>query len=284
MSYPSKSQTKAKKRFGSRRNAAKSIQAAWRDKKRRQQSLLQRTALANRRLIKKVAGDREVLEKNDAPSMSPDFDSGQGNIIQLKVNNHGLVIPATGAPVSNFCCNLIELSAGIDDDEFTAREIIMKSISVKLLVENDNVSPMATTHFYLIHDSQPNAAPLALLDDILLRPPITATGYIAPPHGLLMSFTNKNNVGKDKRIQILDHKWVAVSAEAYKTMLDRFPLSAQHLLVLLQIYMEMLHGLHIKHWLLTQLVEVPPHQLCVLYIPNHPTSLDLKLLVPQSLL
>ena len=223
MSYPSKSQTKAKKRFGSRRNAAKSIQAAWRDKKRRQQSLLQRTALANRRLIKKVAGDREVLEKNDAPSMSPDFDSGQGNIIQLKVNNHGLVIPATGAPVSNFCCNLIELSAGIDDDEFTAREIIMKSISVKLLVENDNVSPMATTHFYLIHDSQPNAAPLALLDDILLRPPITATGYIAPPHGLLMSFTNKNNVGKDKRIQILDHKWVAVSAEAYKNNAGSVP-------------------------------------------------------------
>lgn len=216
MSYPSKSQTKAKRRFGSRRNAAKSIQAAWRDKKRRHQSLLQRTALANRRQIKKIAGDREPQEKNDSPAMNPDFESGQGNIIALKVNNHGLIIPATGAPVANFACNLIELSAGIDDDEFTGAEIIMKSISVKCLVENDNVTPMATTHFYLVHDSQPNAAPLALLDDILMRPGITATGYIPPPHGLLMSFTNKKNVGKGKRIQILDHKWVSVSSEAYK--------------------------------------------------------------------
>lgn len=214
---------KGKFRKDNQNKAANTIAAAWRRKKRRQQSLLQRTALANRRLIKKVAGDREVQEKNDSPAIAPDFESGQGNLTQLKVNNHGLIIPATGTPVANFACNLIEISAGTGDDEFKAREIIMKSISVKCLVENDNVTPLATTHFYLIHDSQPEAPPLALLDDILLRPGITGTGYVPPPHGLLMSFTNKNNVGKDKRIQILDHKWVSVSTEAYKTQAVSVP-------------------------------------------------------------
>lgn len=214
---------KGKFRKDNQNKAATTIAAAWRRKKRRQQSLLQRTALANRRLIKKVAGEREVQEKNDAPAVSPDFESGQGNLTQLKVDNHGLIIPATGPAVANFCCNLITMSAGIDDDEFKAREIIMKSISVKCMVDNDNVTPLATTHFYLILDSQPEAAPLALLDDILLRPGITGTGYIPPPHGLLMSFTNKNNVGKDKRIQILDHKWVSVSSEAYKNQATTVP-------------------------------------------------------------
>lgn len=193
---------------------ASTIQRAWRQRRRRRQGgLVARTALANRRAIRRVKSEIEVKEANGNPSVVGDqFESGQGNLSEVIVDQLGTMTTMAPPIPDTFACNLISLNGGVGADEMLGKQITMKSLAVKCFVESDSRSARTTYHLYLIHDTSATEAPLNLNGDIIKMP---ALGAPPAPYGLALGFTNKSNVGKGKRVRILDHKVVHLSCVAH---------------------------------------------------------------------
>lgn len=195
--------------------AASTLQSAWRRRNRKRKGgLVARTAVANRRAIKNLKSDIEVKEANGhlAP-VGSEFSSGQGNTTPVIVDDLGTMTNMTPPIPDTFACNLISVDGGTGANEMIGKQIVMKSLAVKCQVISDTRSASCTYHLYLIHDTEPMAAPLNLHDEILQLPQLG--GVIPAPYGLSLAFRNKANVGKGKRVRILDHKVLHLSTCGY---------------------------------------------------------------------
>lgn len=209
-----------------RGRAASTLQSAWRQRNRKRKGgLVARTAVANRRAIKQIKSEIEVKEANGhlAP-VGAQFSSGQGNTTAVLVDQLGTMTNMTPPIPDTFACNLISLDGGVGANEMIGKQIVMKSLAVKCQVQSDTRSAACTYHLYLIHDTEPQAAPLNLNGEILSLP---AIGAPPAPFGLSLAFRNKSNVGKGKRVRILDHKVVHLSSCGYIQVGQTVPVMTQ---------------------------------------------------------
>jgi len=197
-----------------RSGAARTLQSAWRRRRRRRAGgLVAKTARSNMRKLKLLKGNVEVKEANTAvAAIADDFAEGQANVTAIVVDHFGTMTNMAPPIASTLAVNLLVFTGGTGENEYIGRQVTMRSLAVKCQIEHDTRSSRAVYHLYLIHDNEPSAAPLNLSGDILKLP---ATGGVPAPYGLSLAFHNKTNVGKGKRVQILDHKRVVICAPAY---------------------------------------------------------------------
>lgn len=197
-----------------RAGAASTLQSAWRRRRRRRAGgLVAKTARSNMRKLKMLKGSVEVKEENtNVASLNTEFAEGQANVVAIVVDHFGTMTNMQPAIPDTFACNLLKFNGGVGENEYIGKQITLRSVAVKCQIEHDNRSSRSVYHLYLIHDNQPDDAPLNLHDEILKLP---ATGQVPAPYGLSLAFHNKTNVGKGKRVQILDHKRVVISAPTY---------------------------------------------------------------------
>lgn len=207
--------SRSHRRYGRRHHASASkISRAWRVRKRRKTSLLARTALANRRAVKRLKTDVEtkVLEANIAGAANQ-WQAGQ---ICLGVTpdetgqwvDYG-VTPATDGTLA--CDLLSPLSQGTGSNQRVGAWVQMKSLTIKYSITNDTRSPDVLFGILLVHDQQPSIGN-ASLSDVLAR---TGSGPVQNNvMSMSMAFQNLQKTGKDGRFKILWHKKHRLSAKA----------------------------------------------------------------------
>lgn len=205
-------------RHGHRHGAAARIQSAWRRRKRRRVGLTARTALANRRAIKRVNKQIETIVAT--PEEATLANRYVGSWLQgLEVDNAG---QSGGAP---FAMNLLYAdplwsnAAGAQTNRpitgYKGRWIQMKSLTLKgcVTAKSDTGAAMyQKTTFILVHDSKPELNPVlvtstATPNDGLLDPQLPAVVN----NRLDTAFYNLNTTGKAGRYKVLKRWTVTVS-------------------------------------------------------------------------
>lgn len=192
----------------SHHSAARSIARAWRVRKRRRSSLLTRTALSNRRRIKKLSRDVETkFAQNSIANSNNDWASGlccggmtpdeTGQWVDYQQPPVGGVYP--NGP---FACDLCVLQQGVESYKRVGAWIQMKSLTLKYIITSDAKTPLTLFGLLLVHDSAPAQGGQAL-GEVLKRTggaPLTSQA-----NAMCMSFLNEDNFGKEGRYKILKH-------------------------------------------------------------------------------
>ncbi len=209
-----------------RRGAAKSIQAAWRRKKRAKTSLMQRTVLQNRRAVKKLASAVEIKVIDNVIANSGNSYSGQ-QFRQTQCNNEG----EDGAGNALVWRPLRGMGVGTDTNQrigecctlqCLAYKIEFKATSGALPVGTDEYSMMGC---YVVLDTKPTAGALNSPNlcgsnwasattnaGQLMHTPIAIT-QTTP--SATMAFLNRNLVsGPNPRFKILRHHQVKLQPYA----------------------------------------------------------------------
>lgn len=189
-------------------SAARSIGRAWRVRKRRKTSLLTRTALSNRRRIKKLSKDVETkFAQNSIASVNNDWESGLccGGVT---VDETGRWVDYQSPPVAgvynngSFACDMCVLQQGVEGYKRVGSWIQMKSLTLKYCITSDTKTPKTQFGLLLVLDRQPDTGG-ADLTDILARPGGPAlNGQI---NAIGMSFLDQDQFGKEGRFKILKH-------------------------------------------------------------------------------
>lgn len=192
----------------SRSAAASKISRAWRIRKRRKTSLLARTALSNRRRLKKLSKDVETkFAQNSIASVTNDWASGLA-CGGVTVDETGRWVDYQSPPVAgvypngSFACDMCVLQQGADNSKRIGAWIHMKSLTLKYCITSDRKTPKTMFGLLLVLDRHPAQGGVDLTD-ILMRPGNPAlTGQI---NAIGMSFLNQDQFGKEGRFKILKH-------------------------------------------------------------------------------
>lgn len=192
---PRRSRWESSSSFRHRR--AKTIQSAWRARKRRKVGLVQRTLESNRRQIKQIKKAPEVKFLQSANSQ---YGSGDVDIDG---------VTTAGAPVTFNLCSGVAVGAA--NGERIGREVTVKRISCHV-----RFSPPAgiaaesanRCTAVLVHDSEPETGGgNPTIQDLMSLPTANYT--------LNTGFYNPSHVGKsgDKRYQVLARKTIWVGSQ-----------------------------------------------------------------------
>lgn len=204
-------------RSGFRHGAASRIQRAWRARKRKRIGLTARTALSNRRQIKKVRKSIETIVSPplEATTLTNFRGSWMNNLV---VDNAGLT---GGSPFYFHPCYTV-LETGTAAQRATnelsglrGRWCQMRSLTIKGCVtarSSTGAAMYQRTTFILCHDSKPELNPVLVASGIspnqgLLEPMLGATVN----NRLDTAFYNLNTTGKDGRYKVLKRWTVTVS-------------------------------------------------------------------------
>lgn len=206
-------------RHGFRHGAASRIQSAWRRRKRKRLSLVSRTALSNRRAIKKVNKSIETIV--NYPNEATLANRYVGSWLQnLSVDNAG---QSAGAPFVMHPCYASPQTWGTTAGTVNAnslsgykgRWIQMKSLTLKGCVTANSDSGAAMyqhTTFIMCLDRKPALNPVlvssaATPDDGLLTSQLPAVTN----NRLDTAFYNLNATGKNGRYKVLKRWTITVS-------------------------------------------------------------------------
>lgn len=195
---------RGRRRRYNRSTAAATIGRAWRKKlKRRTGGLVSRTALSNRRSIRKMKKciETKMLQGVQVTSAG-EFDGQTAeNII---VDNEG-EFTATSLPYSNDI--LSGLTQGTGSNQRVGAWIHLKNVTIHYCITADKTSPQCHYNLLLVHDQDPEAQ--ANLTDLLeldcATPPVQ--------NWTQMAFQDLNVTGKENRYKILWRKTHVVSCE-----------------------------------------------------------------------
>ena len=208
------------RRYGRRHAAAASkISRAWRVRKRRRTGLLTRTALANRRQIRRMnkAVETKVLRDNQA-TQALQF-AGQFND-SILVDNTGQEVPAA----LPFAGDLLYCTQGAGQDQRVGAWIQLHSMTMHYCISTQAPTRDATYQLFVVLDREPlqgasltGAAGVLQLDSALP----------APPNKLSLAFQNLGQTGKGGRFKILARKTHRLSsAEVVTTAVPPITTSA----------------------------------------------------------
>lgn len=189
-------------RYGRRHAAAaSSIARAWRVRKRRRTSLVSRTALSNRRQIRKMnkAVETKVLRGEQA-TPAQQF-AGQWSD-RVTVDNTGQEV---GAAIP-FAGDLLYCAQGAGQDERIGAWIQLHSLTMHYCISTTALNvptPDCWYEIFVVHDKEPlqgaslvGAAGVLQLD----------TANPAPQNALMLAFQNLGETGKEGRFKILARK------------------------------------------------------------------------------
>lgn len=188
------------RRYGRRHHAAaSSISRAWRVRKRRRTGLISRTALSNRRQIRRLnrAVETKVLQANQA-TQALQF-AGQFND-SIQVDNTGQDV-AAAIP---FAGDLLYCSQGTGQDQRIGAWIQLKSLTMHYCISCVGPTPDATFELFVVLDRDPlQGASLTGSAGVLqlesAQPP--------PSNKLSLAFQNLGETGgKHNRFKILARK------------------------------------------------------------------------------
>jgi len=144
-----------KRKFRHRGRAATTIQSAWRRRKRRRQGgLIPRTALANRKAIKKISRSIETNMIENVPATPLTLYGGQyfrpvalTNLGTDTAGNEVVWKPLRG------------MGKGVNSNQRTGDVVTMKSLSYKIVIKS-NAAALADTYnqcgCFIVLDSDPN--------------------------------------------------------------------------------------------------------------------------------
>jgi len=204
--------TSGRSRRFSRAAAATSISRAWRARKRRKTGLVSRTALSNRRQIRRInkAVETKVLQGTQA-TQAQQF-AGQFND-SILVDNDGQEVPAA----IPFAGDLLYCEQGPGRDQRIGSWIQLKSLTMHYCI-NATAAPTqdAWYELFVVLDRSPLlGASLVGNDGVLAL--VTAAG--APTNKLSLSFQNLSETGKASRFKILARKKHRLSSATAVTTL-----------------------------------------------------------------
>jgi hypothetical protein len=194
-----------------RGGAARSIQSAWRARKARKQSLLSRTAQANRKQIHAI---KKSIETKVAENLEADSTSNyEGNyVIDLQADFEGSFTGGSGASAWNLlaCKSLKAYSTGTtvntDVDGRVGRWIQMKSLTLKYALyadENADENQNQRVFLYLVHDTQPDLNTPVIGDLFLSQATITPPTPATNINQIALAFQNLDQTGKKGRFKLL---------------------------------------------------------------------------------
>lgn len=182
-----------------RRHAAASrIGRAWRARKRRRTGLLTRTALANRRTIRRIAKavETKVVDSNQA-TQALQF-NGQFNdaiIVDKDGQEVGAAIPFAG--------DLLYMQQGSNSDRRIGAWVQLKSLTMHYCVTlpSNYPSDVCWYQIFVVLDRSPTLGASLIGAEGLLQGP---NGLVGPPNNALaLWFQNLGETGKDGRYKIL---------------------------------------------------------------------------------
>lgn len=192
----------------SRSAAASKIGRAWRIRKRRKTSLLARTALANRRAVKKLSKDVETkFLQNSIASVTNDWESGLA-CGGVTVDETGRWVDYQSPPVAgiypngSFACDMCVLQQGPEAQKRIGSWIQMKSLTLKYCITSDAKTPKTQFGVLLVLDRHPSQGGVDLTD-LLSRPGNPA--LVGQINAIGMSFLDQDQFGKEGRFKILKH-------------------------------------------------------------------------------
>ena len=189
-------------------SAARSIARAWRVRKRRKSSLLTRTALSNRRRIKKLSRDVETkFVQNTIANVNNAWASGLccGGVTPDETGQWvDYQQPPVGGlyPNGAFACDLLQLTQGVASDQRVGAWVQMKSLTLKYSITSDSKTPLTTFGVLLVHDSNPSQGGQSL-GEVLER--TGGVPLISQANAIGMAFLKESNFGKEGRFKILKH-------------------------------------------------------------------------------
>lgn len=190
------------RRYGRRHAAAASkIGRAWRVRKRRRTGLLTRTALANRRQIRRINKSVETKVLRGEQATPAQQFSGQWSD-RVTVDNTGQEV---GAAIP-FAGDLLYCTQGTGQDERVGAWIQLKSLTMHYCISTtalNQPTPDCWYEIFVVHDKEPlqgaslvGAAGVLQLD----------TANPAPQNALMLAFQNLGETGKEGRFKILARK------------------------------------------------------------------------------
>lgn len=180
-----------------RHSSARSIQNAWRSKKRRKAGLNQRTMLSNRRAIKKLSKSLETkMVDNNQAAQAVQF-SGQYND-NIMVSNTG---QETVANIP-FAADLLHLSQGVGESQRIGAWIQLKSMTIHYCVAlpTDRGTVDCWYELFVVLDRSPTLGASLVGAQGLLA---LTSAAPAPPNKLMLAFQNLDETGKAGRFKIL---------------------------------------------------------------------------------
>lgn len=201
-------------RRGWRNGAAQRIQRAWRRRKRRNLGLVSRTALANRRGIKKINKQIETLVQSNAGATA--VLNWQGQFATgVKVDNRGTDVNG-GLPFMAQFCTANQNSSYVPLAGVKGRWIQMKSLTIKGAVSANSDTGSAQYQrmtFVICLDRKPTGTP----DQLVATTVNPNTGLLqtylptALQNRTSLAFYNLNTTGKDGRYKVLKRFSIVVS-------------------------------------------------------------------------
>lgn len=208
---PSRFKPRAYKRY----RAARSIQRSWRARKRGSTSLLTRTALANRRAIKKINKSVETKMIELVTGTPGNNFSGQ-NIVRISVTSDGTdttPVPLVQKPFG-------ELAQGVTSAERVGEWVKCKSLTYKIYFESVSGLLAETNHMgvYIVLDRTPNEDVLPNLTGIVPGTPDDGTLLGGNSQLIHLRYQNMATCGNSLRYKVLRHHKVRVQSQLAGTV------------------------------------------------------------------
>ncbi len=208
---------------GPRHHGAHRIQRAWRNRKRKRLSLVSRTALSNRRAIKKVNRNIETQVQELRGAVSTSTVPYIGNwLINMKVDSRGGDttgnIPFYAHLVAGTPLQVAATAAGGGNSiySYKGRWVQMKSLTIKGCVEansDSGASAFQRVTFIMCLDRCPAEGQSSLLSTTATANKGLLTTYLPAisDNSTDLAFYNLNTTGKAGRFKVLKRWHVTVS-------------------------------------------------------------------------
>ncbi len=195
-----------------RRHGASTIQRAWRNRRRRRTGLVARTALSNRKLIKRVARRTEIKSKEDHSANAAQLPVPWcGQYFRLTANRDG----QTSLPTTNAIVNPLYLAQGDLSSQRIGDWVTLRSLTYKIQVNCETGATAANFN---------RVGMIVVLDRDPTSPTPNLNGVVANDTGTLLDgqsleaylkFPKKETcVGKQARYKILKHHRGMVQPQA----------------------------------------------------------------------
>lgn len=206
-----------------RNHNASRIQRAWRNRKRKRLGLVSRTALSNRRTIKRLNKSVETQVVETIQSVSTSTKPYCGNwLVDMKVDGRGGDLTGLIPFYAHLACaqplqvGSIATGGGNSLYSYQGRWVQMKSLTIKGCVEADSdtgTSAFQRVTFIMCLDRKPGMGQAPLLSSTATENVGLLTSRLpaASDNRTELAFYNNNTTGKDGRFKVLKRWHVTVS-------------------------------------------------------------------------